>query len=62
MKYKAKISFAGELSMYEGEVRELKESLASKFVDCGFLEKFNIEENEKNTSESKDEPSKDDEL
>ena len=62
MKYKAKISFSGELSMHEGEVRELKESLASKFVDCGFLEKFNIEENEKNTSESKDEPSKDDEL
>lgn len=52
MEYKAKVSFAGKLSMHEGEVKELDDSLASEFVECGFLEKTDTESNEKNISDS----------
>lgn len=38
MKYRAIISFAGQVTMRKGEERELKSSLASPLVKCGYLE------------------------
>ena len=37
MQYRATISFAGEVSMYAGEVREVEESKAAPLVECGYL-------------------------
>lgn len=36
-KYEATISFAGEVAMYKGEIRELERSLAAPLVKCGYL-------------------------
>lgn len=38
MKYRATVSFSGTIAMYEGEVRDLNKSLASEYVECGYLE------------------------
>lgn len=37
MKYEAKVSFAGPVTMRKGEVRELERSLALPLVKCGYL-------------------------
>lgn len=37
MRFEATVSFAGEICMMQGEVRELKSSLAKPLVDCGYL-------------------------
>ena len=37
MKYEATVSFAGEICMMKGEVRELKSSLAKPLIECGYL-------------------------
>ena len=36
-KYEATKSFAGEVAMYKGEIRELERSLAAPLVKCGYL-------------------------
>ncbi|QDW74364.1 hypothetical protein FND36_10160 [Lachnospiraceae bacterium KGMB03038] len=38
MKYRAIISFAGQVTMRKGEERELSSSLAAPLVKCGYLE------------------------
>ena len=42
-KYKAKVCFAGTVSMYEGEVRELPKEVASDLVSCGYIEEVEAE-------------------
>ena len=37
MKYEAQITFAGQVAMRKGEVRELDRSVASPLVKCGYL-------------------------
>ena len=37
MKYEAQITFAGQVAMRKGEVRELDRSLAAPLVKCGYL-------------------------
>lgn len=37
MKYEAQITFAGQVTMRKGEVRELDRSVASPLVKCGYL-------------------------
>lgn len=37
MKYKATLSFAGEISAFKGEIIELEKEEAQAFVDCGYL-------------------------
>lgn len=36
--YRATVSFAGEVSMYAGEVREVEEIKAAPLIECGYLE------------------------
>ena len=38
MKVKATTSFAGEICMSEGEVRDVPESVAAPLLECGYLE------------------------
>ncbi len=35
--YKATVSFAGKISMCEGEVRRLKEADAKPLLKCGYI-------------------------
>ena len=37
MKVKAKVSFAGEVSMFPGEVRDIPEDAAAPLLECGYL-------------------------
>ena len=37
MKVKAKVSFAGEISMFPGEVRDITEDVAAPLLECGYL-------------------------
>lgn len=37
MKVRAKVSFAGEVSMAAGEVRDVEERVAAPLVACGYL-------------------------
>ena len=37
MRYEAQITFAGQVAMRKGEVRELDRSVASPLVKCGYL-------------------------
>lgn len=37
MKYEAQVSFAGQVTMRRGEIRELSRSLAAPLVKCGYL-------------------------
>ena len=37
MKYEAQTTFAGQVTMRKGEVRELDRSVASPLVKCGYL-------------------------
>lgn len=37
MKYEAQVSFAGQVTMRRGEIRELDRSLADPLVKCGYL-------------------------
>lgn len=43
MKYKATVSFAGNVSMYKGEIRNLKADIANPLLKCGYLEKLTTE-------------------
>jgi len=38
MKVKATTSFAGQVCMAEGEVRDVPEDIAAPLLDCGYLE------------------------
>ena len=38
MKVKAAVSFAGELSMAAGEVRDVPKDVAAPLLKCGYLE------------------------
>ena len=38
MKVKATVSFAGELSMAAGEVRDVPKDVAAPLLKCGYLE------------------------
>lgn len=38
MKVKATVSFAGELSMAAGEVRDVPRDVAAPLLKCGYLE------------------------
>ena len=37
MKVKAKVSFAGEVSMFPGEVRDIPDEVAAPLLECGYL-------------------------
>lgn len=50
MKYRAIVSFAGSLSMYQGEERELTPSIALPFVKCGYLEEVKKKESKRNNN------------
>ena len=50
MKYRATVSFAGSLSMYQGEERELTPSIALPFVKCGYLEEVKKKESKRNNN------------
>ena len=52
MKVKATTSFAGEICMAAGEVRDVPESIAAPLVDCGYLEPVEPEKAER-TSKKK---------
>lgn len=43
MKYRATVSFAGNVSMYKGEIRSLKADIANPLLKCGYLEKVTTE-------------------
>lgn len=40
MKIKANTSFAGTVSMYEGEVRDVDDKTAKSLISCGYAEKY----------------------
>lgn len=50
MKYRATVSFAGSLSMYQGEEREVDPSLALPFLKCGYLEEVKCKESKRNNN------------
>lgn len=50
MRYRATVSFAGSLSMYQGEERELAPSIALPFVKCGYLEEVKKKESKRNNN------------
>lgn len=50
MKYRAIVSFAGSLSMYQGEERELTPSIALPFVKCGYLKEVKKKESKRNNN------------
>lgn len=52
MKCEAQVSFAGQVSMRRGEVRELNRSLAAPLIKCGYL-KEKRERKTVNAKESK---------
>ena len=37
MKYEAQVSFAGQVTMKRGEIRELDRSFTAPLVKCGYL-------------------------
>ena len=41
--YTANVSFAGKVSMYKGEVRELSEEAASELLRCGYISEVESE-------------------
>ena len=51
MKVKATTSFAGEICMAKGDVRDVPESVAAPLLECGYLEALEPVQ----TSEQKDE-------
>lgn len=53
MKYRAKVSFAGKISMYKGEIRSLKADIANPLLECGYLEKLTTENKAGKKNESK---------
>lgn len=48
MMYTANVSFAGKVSMYKGEVRELSEAAASELLRCGYISEVEPEKEEAN--------------
>ena len=44
--YTANVSFAGKVSMYKGEVRELSEAAASELLRCGYISEVEPEKEE----------------
>lgn len=46
MLVRAKVSFAGALSMYAGEVRECSEEVALPLLECGYLEEISSQQDE----------------
>lgn len=57
MKYRATVSFAGSLSMYKGEERELTPSIALPFMKCGYLEEVKKKESKRTNTRSDPKPS-----
>lgn len=50
MRYRATVSFAGSLSMYQGEEREITPSIALPFIKCGYLEEVKKKESKRNNT------------
>lgn len=48
MRYEAMVTFAGQVSMRKGEVRELTKSLAAPLVKCGYLKEVKQKEGKRN--------------
>ena len=46
MRVKATTSFAGEICMAKGDVRDVPESIAAPLLDCGYLEAMEPEQTE----------------
>lgn len=44
MKVQATTSFAGEICMAKGDVRDVPESIAAPLLDCGYLEAMEPEQ------------------
>lgn len=57
MTYRATVSFAGQISMRRGEERELKASIASPLLKCGYLEEVKDKEGKRNNSKGSNKPS-----
>lgn len=57
MKYRATVSFAGSLSMYQGEEREITPSIALPFVKCGYLKEVKCKESKRTNTRSDPKPS-----
>ena len=57
MKYRATVSCAGSLSMYQGEEREVDTSLALPFLKCGYLEEVKRKESKRTNTRSGAKPS-----
>ncbi len=51
--YTANVSFAGKVSMYKGEVRELSEEAASELLRCGYISKVEPEPEKEEAHETK---------
>ena len=51
--YRAAVSFAGQVSMAAGEVREIPEDLAAPLVRCGYLKEADQEGEKPSASPSK---------
>lgn len=54
MKYKATVSFAGQVSMKKGETRELESSLAKPLLKAGYIEEVKKAVKPKATEQSDD--------
>lgn len=55
-KYEATVSFAGEVAMHKGEMRELAGSLAAPLVKCGYLKAVIESESERDNPGSDIQP------
>lgn len=57
MRYRATVSFAGSLSMYQGEEREITPSIALPFIKCGYLKEVKCKESKRTNARSDPKPS-----
>ncbi|MBQ8177248.1 MAG: hypothetical protein IJ035_09485 [Oscillospiraceae bacterium] len=53
MKIKANTSFAGAVSMYAGEVRDVDDKTAKALISCGYAEKYNAKSDSKASEDVK---------
>lgn len=53
MKIKANTSFAGAVSMYAGEVRDVDDKTAKALISCGYAEKNNAKADTKASEDVK---------
>lgn len=48
MKFRATVTFAGQVSMRRGEARELTADIAAPLLKCGYLEEVKENEDKRN--------------